>query len=155
MNVVFGFSQVQDFPSMIILYTTNLLFLYFYTPCIVCSPNIDEVNVCFKFFACLLFLMIFVLLFFLFNHCFEVVLDFFIFCSGLFLLYVETYANGSSVLCFLFARSSFTVFFSANSNPYLISVIGYPLWWRVTCNFTSRVCLIFLLVTGAYFKCWW
>ena len=45
---------------MIILHTLHPLFLHFKTPCLVYSPNLDEVSVCFNFFGCCLLLMIFV-----------------------------------------------------------------------------------------------
>ena len=45
MNFVFGFSNVYDFPSMIILLTSNLLFLHFITLCVLCSLNVKEVSI--------------------------------------------------------------------------------------------------------------
>ena len=87
---------------MIILHTSYLLFLHFATLCVVCSPKLDDVSVCLKFFGCCLVLMIFVIpIMFL-------ILSLFLSCSRffdisgntscLFLSYVETYAKGSMLL---------------------------------------------------------
>ena len=55
--------------------------------------------------------------------------------SGLFLLWVATYARVFPVLCFFSFRCSFLGTFSANSNPLFISVVGYPLWCRVVFSY--------------------
>ena len=67
--------------------------------------------------------------------------------SGLFLWYVETSAEGSSLLWVRGGRSSFNDILAANSNPLFISVVGYSFWGRVTCNSSWRVFLRFLLAT--------
>ena len=67
------------------------------------SPNLDEVSECFKFLGCRLLLMIFaVSSAFLILSLFLSYPRFFISTSSseLFLLYVETHAKGSSLLCF-------------------------------------------------------
>ena len=46
LNVVFGFSKLSDFPSLIILHTPHLLFLHFETQCVLRSTNVDEVSMC-------------------------------------------------------------------------------------------------------------
>ena len=56
MNVVLRFSKVSDFPSMITLHTPHLLILHFETLYISCSPNLNKVSGCFKFFLQSLFL---------------------------------------------------------------------------------------------------
>ena len=74
----------------------------------------------------------------------EILCHFFVF--GLYLLWIETYAKGCSLLCFLLGFVVFLMYFSMNSNPLLISVAGYPLWLRVTRNSSWLVCRRFLLV---------
>ena len=100
---------------MIILYASYVLFLHFEIPCTVYSPNLDEVSVCFKFLVYHLLLMIFVvpsmfLILSLFLSCSR----FFIISanrSGLFLLYIEIYAKGCMLLCFLavFSHSNWAI----------------------------------------------
>ena len=58
MNIVLGFSNVSDGPSIIISHTSNLLFLQLVTPCVVFSPNV-KVSI-FKDFGCFWLLITFV-----------------------------------------------------------------------------------------------
>ena len=112
---------------MIILHTQHLLFLHFETPCVVCFPNFDEVNVCLKvfkdfFFVCVSNMLLILSLFFSCSRFFDI--------SGnspcLFLLFVE-----SSLLWLLAVRSSFNGIFLRNSS--------------------RRVCRRFFRDYGAYF----
>ena len=63
--------------------------------------------------------------------------------SSGFLLYVATYARGFSLLCFFGLLNSLCGIFSANSNSLFISVVGYPLWFRIVCSSLRRVFLSF------------
>ena len=60
MNVVLGFLKIKDIPSMIILHTSQILFLYFVYSCVVCSPNVEEVSIKKKFWVVFGFNEIFV-----------------------------------------------------------------------------------------------
>ena len=47
MNVDFGFSNLYDFPSsMIIKHTSALLFLHFETPYVMCFSKFNDLNLC-------------------------------------------------------------------------------------------------------------
>ena len=111
---------------MIILHTLHLLFLYFETPCVLCSPNLDEVSVCFTLFGCRLLLMNFVV------SSMVLILSLFLSCSRFFvisvlsLLYVETYAKGSLLLCFLAFIVLLMVFFLLFRIPNLLLLPVIP-----------------------------
>ena len=84
--------------------TLHQIILHFKTPRAACFSHLGVVNISFKFIVCLFLLRIFVvpgmfLIFSLFISCSR----FFAIsgnCLGLFLLYVETYAKCSTLLCF-------------------------------------------------------
>ena len=63
---------------------------------------------------------------------------------GLFLLYVETYAKNSSLLCFF-----------GGVAVLLMVLVKYPVWWSIMHNSTRQFFLRFLLVTMVYILCAW
>ena len=133
MNVVLGFSKVKDFPFITILHTTHLLFANFVIPCVVCSPNLDEMRMCFIFIGCIGLFMIFVvstifliLSLFLSSSSFsnyhfgEYFWIVFVICWDIF--------KGFFVAMFFGVRSSFNGIFSVNWNLLFMGMVGYLLW---------------------------
>ena len=106
-NVGFSFSDYI---------TLSTHFLYGETSCVMCSLNLEKVN--FYFFV--YYLLLILLLYFPWSKFFDILLN----CSGLFLLYIETYAKSCLLLCVLGVCSLFNGIFSANSYPFFLSVVG-------------------------------
>ena len=134
-----------------LLWLYYILFIFYSCFCDlmrVCSPNIDEVGMCFNFQGCLWLLMILVV------PSIFLILSLFLNCSRFFiisvnitdLLYIERYAKGSSLLCFL-GVVVLLIVFSTNSNPLFINVVWDPRSWSVTRNFSMRIFQRLLLVT--------
>ena len=145
LNLVSGFLKGTEFTFYnYITYFASFNFAFGDSLCCVFFPNVEEVNILFRFWGCLWLLMIFVvssisliLSLFSCSSCFFIIS---VNSPGLFLLWVATYTTGFSLLCFLgFLNSPWGIY--SNSNPLFITVVGYPLWCRVVCSSLSCVFL--------------
>ena len=63
---------------------------------------------------------------------------------GCFWLLMAFVVSSISLILSLFLSSRFFIYFIFLLNPLFISVVGYPLWFRVVCNSLKRVFLRFL-----------
>ena len=130
------------------------LILHLVTPCVVFFPNVEEVSILFILLGCLWLLIIFVVSYF---SDFVLVFNFFqifrsVNSSGLFLLFVETYARGFSLLCLLgFLNFCGGGFFLLIQILYLLVLLDIPsglglcvvLWGVFFLGFYRRLWCVF------------
>ena len=105
MNVIFEFLKV---PSIFISQTPQILLLHLETPSVVCSSNLDELCVCFKYFSCLIEWFLLCRVCFLIPSLFLSCSRFFVISMnnfGLVLLYVKTYVKVFQ--CYVLCGSQF------------------------------------------------
>ena len=74
-----------DLPSIIISHILHRLFLHLVTPCVVFSPNVEEVSILFIFWGCLWLLIIFVV------SSISLILSLFSFSSRFFIISVKKF----------------------------------------------------------------
>ena len=138
------------------LFYIHRLSLYFETPYVVCSSNIDDASV-FKVFDCRLLLRIFVassifliLPWFLNSRFFVISVT----SSGLYLLYIEMYAKGSTLLCFGRFIVLLMAFFLLIRMPNLFVLLNIPSGRGSRVILLDEFVEVFVSNSVTYSTCW-